>query len=288
MNRRFSKVSSLTLLLGSAAQAQTEYYRHSVFDNSLQRDFYYYSFAQATAPSTLEGKNWRLPVESVHFLSPPNALRIHWQSMPGGGWDAEVHLDNFRNRFPGLSGRTLYFWIYSPTAIASSDLPNLMLSQAREGLQVATFPGSFTAPESLGRFVGDLPANKWVEVRVPMTVLRSASVYPFDPEQVQSVIFLQGRADGAEHTLLVDQVHVDADPWSSSKSQVMPTTPARVTAKGYERHVVVEWDAGGAEPAAHYVISRSQNGSAYVPVGIQAPGVHRFVDWVGGSGASAS
>ncbi|HXJ44871.1 MAG TPA: hypothetical protein VNH18_36625, partial [Bryobacteraceae bacterium] len=173
---------ALALLLASAAQGQTEYYRHSVFDNSLERDFYFYSFAQATAPSTLEGKNWRLPVDSVHFLSPPNALRVHWQSMPGGGWDAEVHLDNFRNRFPGLSGRTLYFWIYSPTAIAAADLPNLMLSNAREGLQVATFPGSFTAPEPLGRLTGDLPANKWVEVRVPMTSLHSASVYPFIPE----------------------------------------------------------------------------------------------------------
>jgi len=168
---------ALAPLLASAAQAQTEYYRHSLFDNSIERDFYYYSFAQATAPSALEGKNWRLPVDSVHFLSPPNALRINWQSMPAGGWDAEVHLDNFRNRSPGLSGRTLYFWIYSPTAIPAANLPNLMLSNAREGLQVATFPGSFTAPEPLSRFIGDLPADKWIEVRVPMTALRSASIH---------------------------------------------------------------------------------------------------------------
>src|SRR6476660_1297173 len=227
-------LAALALLLASAAQAQTDYYRHSVFDNSIERDFYYYSFAQATAPSTLEGKNSRLPVDSLHFLSPPNSLRIRWQSMPGGGWDAEAHLDNFRNRSPGLSGRTLYFWIYSPTAISAADLPNFMLSQAREGLQVATFPGSFTAPEPLGRFIGDLPANKWVEVRVPMIPLRSASVYPFIPEQLQSVVFLQGRADGAEHTLLVDQIHVGDEPSAAGKSLVTPVPP-RVTAKGYER-----------------------------------------------------
>jgi hypothetical protein len=172
MRHRTLTFPALALLLATTAHAQTEYYRHSVFDNSLERDFYYYSFAQAAAPSSLAGKNSRLPVDSEHFLSPPNALRIHWQSMPGGGWDAEVHLDNFRNRSPGLSGRTLYFWVYSPTAIAAADLPKLMLSQAREGLQVATFPSSFTAPEPLGRFIGgDLPANKWVEVRVPMGAL---------------------------------------------------------------------------------------------------------------------
>jgi len=285
MRHRALTFPALALLLATAAQGQTEYYRHSLFDNSIQRDFYYYSFAQATAPSTLEGKSSRLPVDSLHFLSPPNALRIHWQSMPGGGWDAEVHLDNFRNRPPGLSGRTLYFWIYSPTAISAADLPNLMLSQAREGLQVATFPGSFTAPEPLGRFTGGLPADTWVQVRVPMSLLHSASVYPFIPEQLQSVVFLQGRADGAEHTLLVDQVHVGDEQTSAAKSLV---TPIRLTAKGYERHVVVEWDAPRAEPAAHYVIYRSQNGGAYLPTGIQVPGVHRFVDWVGRTGATAS
>src|SRR5678815_4434201 len=102
--------------------------------------------------------------------------------------------------------------------------------------RVATFPGSFTAPEPLGRFAGDLPAATWVEVRVPMATLRSASVYPFIPEQLQSVIFLQGRADGAEHTVLVDQVHVDDEPASTSPALASPT---RTTAKGYERHVVV-------------------------------------------------
>jgi len=285
MRHRTLTFPALTLLLATAAHAQTEYYRHSVFDNSLQRDVYYYSSAQATAPSSLEGTHSRLPVDTGHFLSPPNALRIHWQSMPGGGWDAEVHLDNFRNRSPGLSGRTLYFWVYSSAMIAAADLPNVMLSQAREGLQVATFPGSFTAPEPLGRFIGDLPADKWVEVRVPMTSLHSASVYPFIPEQVQSVIFLQGRADGVEHTLLVDQVHVGDEPASPALALA---TPLRVAAKGYERHVVVEWAPGGAEPAAHYVVYRSQDGGAFRPIGIQVPGVHRFVDWLGRTGVTAS
>ena len=249
---------ALALLLTSTAQGQTEYYRHSVFDNSLQRDVHYYSFAQATAPSTLEGKSSRLPVDSARFLTPPNALRVHWKSMPGGAWDAEVHLDNFRNRSPGLSGGTLSFWLYSPTAIAAADLPNLMLSQAREGLQVATFPGSFTAPEPLGRFIGDLPADRWVQVHVPMASLHSASVYPFLPAQLQSVVFLQGGADGAEHTLLVDQVQVGEEP---SPTEPAPVAPVHVTAKGYERHVVVEWDAGGTEPAAHYVITRCESRS---------------------------
>ncbi len=76
----------LSLVLSHVLQAQTAYYRHAVFDNNRQPDYYWNSTAQATAPSTLEGKNWRLPVDTSEFLSPPNALRLHWQSNPGGAW----------------------------------------------------------------------------------------------------------------------------------------------------------------------------------------------------------
>ena len=202
-------MATLAMLLPPILPAQTAYYRHAVFDNSQQPDYYWNSSAVATAPSTLEQQNWRLPVETKNFLSPPNALRLHWRSEPDGGWDAEIHLVNFRNRFPELSGQTLYLWLYAPQGIAAADLPDLVLSDAREGLQVATFPGSFTAAEPLGKYAGDLPAGQWVQVRIPLMTLHSASVYAFDPARLQSVIFHQGRADDADHTLIVDQVRVD-------------------------------------------------------------------------------
>src|SRR5262249_21892625 len=142
-----------------------------------------------------------------------------------------------------------------------------------------------TAPEPLGRFVGDLPAAKWVQVRIPMARLRSASVYEFIPEQLQSVVFLQGAADAAEHTLIVDQVHVGDE---SLPSSALYSRPVRLTAKGYERHVVLQWDDEVESPGlAHYVIYRSQDGGAFAPIGIQLPGTHRFVDWLGRPGVTA-
>ena len=273
----------LALLVPSILTAQTAYYRHAVFDNSLQRDYYWNSSAAATAPSTLEAQNWRLPVDTQHFLSPPNALRLHWRSAPGGGWDAEIHLVNFRNRAPELVGHNLYFWVYAPETIAAADLPELVLSDAREGLQVATFPGSFTAPVPLGTYTGDLRAGQWVQVRIPMTALHTASVYAFDPSHLQSVIFHQGRGDNADHTLLVDQVRVDDE-----SSPPDPKTPLHVTAQGYDRHVVVQWEGADAPGLAHYVIYRSTGGGPYAPVGIQLPGIHRFSDFLGKSGDTAS
>ena len=80
----------LYCLLASIVLANTDYYRHVVFDNSLPADTYFYSQGSANGPSFLERKNWRLPVETKTFLTPPNAIRLQWESQPGGGWEAEV------------------------------------------------------------------------------------------------------------------------------------------------------------------------------------------------------
>ncbi len=82
----------------NVAHADTEYYRHTLFDNSLTQDAYFYSSGKASAPSSLELVNGKLPVETQTFYTPPNALRLKWQSAQGGGWDAEVSVVNFRNR----------------------------------------------------------------------------------------------------------------------------------------------------------------------------------------------
>ena len=247
LRRHLTACIALGLMLPPALQAQTAYYRHVIFDNSQRAGYNWNSSAQAVAPSTLEQQDWHLPVESMIFLSPPNALRLAWLSAPNGGWDAEIHLVNFPNRFPELSGTTLYFWVYAPQAIAAADLPELVLSDAREGLQVAAFPGSFTVSEPLAKYVGDIPAGKWLQLRVPMSGLKSASVYEFHPERLQSVIFHQGRADGVAHTLIVDEVRVADEP-PASGAAAPPAPPTQLTAKGYDRHVLLRWEA--AETAA--------------------------------------
>jgi hypothetical protein len=286
------------LAIAPALQAQNAYYRHAFFDNSQQGDYYWNSTAQAASPSTLEQQHRRLPVETRYFLSPPNAIRLQWNSQPGGGWDAEIHLVNFPNRYPELSGGTLYFWVYSPVAIARADLPEFLLSDAREGLQVAEFPGSFTVPMPLGQYTGDIPARKWVRVRVPMRTLRSASVFEFHPERLQSLIFHQGRSDGVGHQLIIDQIHVaDELRMKSGVTQRLKSakpereelgTPTQVAATGYERHVSLEWDGPESVSLAHYVIYRSIHGKPYVPIGIALPGTQRYVDFIGSTGVTAS
>ena len=276
------------LLIASPAMAQTAYYRHVVFDNSLAHDLYVFSTATAVSPSTLENIDSRLPVDTAHFRTPPNALRLAWNSRVGGAWDAEIHLMNFPNRYPEMDGRILKFWIWSEQPIAAADLPNIQLSDAVNGLQVATMPGSFTSPVPLTGYVGrDLPAQTWVQVQIPMDTLASQSVYRFHPERLQSVIFSQGRADGVEHRLIIDDVRVDNTDSNAPADRAILTTPTNLVAKGYDRHITLSWDAPEAAGFDHTVIYRSLNGAPFKPLGIQLPGIHRFVDFVGQSGIRA-
>ena len=275
-----STVASLV----TAAPA-TDYYRHVIFDNSLTSDSYFSSRGMANGASYLELNGWRVPVDTKTFLTPPNAIRLQWQSQPGGGWEAEIHLDDHRNRFPELQGRNLYFWCYAPEAIAVDDLPMLVLSDTYQGLQVAQFPEAFTQPLPVGKFAGTIPAGKWVQVRVPMSEFRTGSTYEFRPEALQNVVFHQGRADGVRHTLIIDEIRIGDDP-SDTDSAALPA-PQNVTAIGYDRHIELRWDPVQSPSLARYVIYRSTNGQDFQPIGIQRPDTNRYSDFLGKSGATA-
>jgi hypothetical protein len=265
----------------------TDYYRHVVFDNSLTSSDYFYSYAQASSPSSIEQKDGRLPVENNIFITAPNALRLRWRSQAPGGWEAEVRVVNFRYRFPEFSGRNLYLWCYSPEAIAAEDLPGIMLSTTREGLQVAEFPGSFSDPLPLGKFAGNLPAGQWVQVRIPLSEFHTGSIYEFRPAFVQNVLFLQGRSDGVSHTLIIDEIRFDDDAESDATVRASLPTPQQVTATGYDRHVDVRWDPVRDAALDRYVIYRALDGKDFRPIGIQIPGTQRFSDFLGKSGVTA-
>src|SRR5260370_38692069 len=61
------------------ARADTDYYRHTFFDNSITSDAYFYSSGKVPAPSSLLLKGGKLPVDTKIFFTPPNAFRLEWQ-----------------------------------------------------------------------------------------------------------------------------------------------------------------------------------------------------------------
>jgi hypothetical protein len=235
--------------------------------------------------SFLELNNSRLPVETNFVLTPPNALRLQWQSQSGGGWEAEVHVMGYRNRFPEFEGNDLYFWCYSREAIAADDLPKIVLSNRGEGLQAAEFPAAFSEPVAMGKMAGSIPAGKWVQVKIPFSEFHTQSIYKFRLQDLQNVIFLQGRADRVRHTLIIDEMRVGDDAPGGSAASL--TAPDNVRAIGYDRHIEVRWDSANTSLFGRYVIYRSIDGEEFKPIGIQLPGTNRYSDFLGKSGVTA-
>ena len=269
----------LIFLIG-VAKADPEYYRHVLFDNSLESDAYYYSQGKASLPSILDLEHDKLPVSRTVFFTPPNALRLTWRSLPGGGWEAGIRVVDFRNREILFRGDTLYFWCYSKARIAAEDLPSI---------RIMDLGRNFSAPLDLGRFVQEVPAGKWIQVRIPLAEFKTGSLHALESDRMLQVIFRQDAADATEHTLFIDEITIDdAGAAVSLGSEVAAlAAPNHVSAEGYERHVDVHWDPVVSPGLRRYVVYRSLAGRNFEPVGIAAPGIHRFTDFLGKSGQSA-
>src|SRR5260221_1993392 len=222
----------------NVAHADTEYYRHTLFDNSLTQDAYFYSSGKASAPSSLELVHGKLPVDTQTFYTPPNALRLKWQSAQGGGWDAEVRVVNFRNREINFLGDALYLWCFAAEEIPAKDLPFVRLLDTG---------GNFSAPLKLVAFSGAIPAAHWIHIKIPLGRFSSASIHPFEPHHLRSIVFSQDTADGAPHTLIIDEIRIDGPEAAAAGNP--PLAPKNIRAKGYERHVAVSWDAVAAQPS---------------------------------------
>ena len=184
-----------------AVLGDTKYYQHSFFDNSAMPDAYFYSSGKASAPSTLELVHGHLPVNTKIFVTPPNALELNWLSAPNGGWDAAIQVVNFRNREIRFDGDTLYLWCYSQQGIAAGDLPLVRLEDVAR---------NFSAPLHLGEFVEELPAGKWVQIKIPLSRFTTASIHPFSAQNLRLIVFSQGAEDGAKHSLVIDEIRIDS------------------------------------------------------------------------------
>jgi exo beta-1,2-glucooligosaccharide sophorohydrolase (non-reducing end) len=297
--RFFSQWTAIALLLFAvSASADTDYYRHIFFDNSLTPQAYFYSAGNVSQPSTLALTNGKIPIDTHFSYTPPNALHLEWKSAEGGGWDARIDVVPFRNREINFRGSNLYLWCLSQEGISSTLLPVV---------RIADTNAQFSGPLKLQTFTGDLPQNRWTQIRIPLERFAAASLHALDPHRLQSILFSQGPADNAPHTLIVDEIKIADDlegnraertPADSSSSGAphsiledgssfadgaqrpsTPLAPNNLNAKAYERHVDLSWSP--ADQVERYVIYRSPDGASYQPIGIQVRGITRYTDYLG-------
>jgi exo beta-1,2-glucooligosaccharide sophorohydrolase (non-reducing end) len=275
--RTTSRVIYLVVLC-SFCRADTEYYRHILFDNSLERDAYYYSEARASLPSSLEVVRGKLPVSHDAFFTPPNALRLKWRSAPNGGWEASIRAVDFRNREMKFDGDVLYFWCFSKDEIAGNQLPRIWLSDAGRG---------FSRALDMRKFQSSVPAGKWVQVAIPLQEFVTGSDHAFQSDQTVKVTFSQGNDDNREHTLIIDDLKIDAAVSSAAQEGSPLPAPQDVAARAYERHVDISWAPLKSTSVQRYIVYRSVDGNNFKPIGIQVPGINRYTDYLGKPGVTA-
>jgi exo beta-1,2-glucooligosaccharide sophorohydrolase (non-reducing end) len=281
----------------AATIADTLYYHHIFFDNSLEDDAYFYSSGRVSAPSTLTLIHGKLPVETKFFYTPPNALRLEWTSTRSGGWDARIDVMRFRDREITFIGSNLFLWCYSPDAIPSRALPEIRIIDTNS---------QFSRALKLREFIGDLPANHWTQIKIPLAEFATASIHDLNPNLLESIVFTQDEPDKTPHTLIIDEIKIDTDNAAASSSasaagtssgaalsrfqegagldsatQTIPS-PQNLKAVGYERHIDLQWSPIPDEQVERYIIYRSlDNKRTYQPIGTQVRGITRFTDYLG-------
>jgi exo beta-1,2-glucooligosaccharide sophorohydrolase (non-reducing end) len=272
---------AMVFLLGlaGAAQAESFYDRHVIFDNSPADGSYYQSEGMVTPPSKLEMVDYKLPVETNHFTSPPNSLRLKWTSAPGGDWQMILKSAERYGRNLVFEGDTLSFWCYSETEISPEQSPRIAL-QDRNDIGSGTI--------NLLANYGTLPAGKWVRLSIPFTDFKPlfgrTDDEKFDPAKLSKLWLLQGLDDGKEHVLYIDDVQVY---YRDRADRRLPGIPAGLMVKAGERHFDLTWSNNPESDLLRYQIYRSWDGEKFVPIGIQQGQLNRFVDFVGEPGRKA-
>lgn len=252
------------------------YDQHVIFNNAPTDGPYVHSETYAVAPSTIEQTNGKIPSTTAHFTSPPNALRLHWKSAPGGIWHALVRVPGRDWRKFEMQGDTLALWCYADTELTELNSPRVSLQDSA---------GLGSESRTLVQGGGRIPAGSWVRVKLPFgpnsSLFNDTSDRVFNLREAVSVMFAQGLDDGAEHTLYVDDLTVID---GTATDTTPPLAPAGVAVRGYERHCELTWQPGNAAGLLAYRIYRAENGGNFLPVGTQRGDRTRYEDFTGEPG----
>ena len=273
------RVTLTVVLLAAAAMAQSTYDHHVVFDNSLADGSCCQSESKVIAPSAIELVGGKIPVETGHWFSPPNSLRLKWKSAPGGTWQVMFKAPQHYSRDFAFQGDTLSFWCYSEEGLTPEASPRMNLVDRAD-----SWAGTITLLDRSG----PLPAGRWVQLRFKLDDFlgqyRGTDENRFDLHRLAGLIFEQGLDDGREHTLYIDDIEIGP---AASADGPPPAVPAGLAVKAGERHFDLTWTPPAGRPPFRYQIYRSEDGRNYTPVGIQRGERNRYVDFVGRPGGQA-
>jgi hypothetical protein len=250
----------------ATANAQEPLYDYIFFNNSRMEGNYFFSSANVSGPSYSKNENKKLSVSKTIFHTPGNALQLAYQNHEKGLWEAIVYKQQFRGQDHFKKADYFSFWIYNPSpATKAEDFPVVQLMK-----KDSTLSNKLT--------FGTTGVNTWKQIILPVEHIKGVDANK--PEEIIGVVFSQNKSSGGSHTLYIDDIEF----LSVNEAQAISAKPVIINAKGYAKHVDVQW-ANIKDSAVKYVkVYRSGNGNKYYPVGIQSSFIHRFTDFTGETG----
>ena len=273
------RACSLAALILATLVRAGSFDQHVIFDNTVATGGYSNSETSALAPSTLEQTDGRFPITNEHFVSPPNALRLHWKSAPGGDWRAAVLAPGRNWRKFEMEGDTLAFWCYADSELTELNSPRVSLQDSA---------GLGSQSLTLVRGQDRIPAGQWVRVKLPFghkdALYNDTTDRAFSLRDAVSVAFVQGLDDGVGHTLYVDDIMI-VD--GNAPDTTPPPTPGGIAVRGYERHCDLSWRPSAAADLLSYRIYRSADGKTFTAVGTQRGDRTRYEDFTGEPGQTS-
>lgn len=260
--------------LASGLQAAEQPYDYIFFENSLMKGDYFYSEAHYTSPSWIKHARQRLPVNESVSYTPGNALELTYVSATGGDWYSEIQYCPVRGNDFFRRPSHLSLQIRLKETTHADALPALAIRYA---------DSTYTRSLPLKNYLKDSRPDAWHTVRIP---LADFGIGPLDDAQIKklaAVALRPGAADSQPHTIYLDDVELLPASLPAVSSLTAPVHPE---AKGYERHIDLQWTPAPGE-IKYYRIYRSFDGTNYHPVAIRRPWMNRYADFLGEVGKKA-
>ena len=241
------------------------------FDDSPIENYYDQSFGFVNSPSYLElaFNNDKFPVDSTHYYSGKNSLKLHWSSKTGGDWGIAV-ADSAWNGHDVTIKDSIIFMAYSDTSINSSSLPKIYLEDLNN-IKTNKF--------NIGEYISGINGKIWQRISIPLSIFK-ASPGSADLTKIKTIYFGQNVEDSVEHTIYLDEIKM-----ISKTSSNVVSTPTGIAAKGYERHIDITWNQNPESDITQYKIYR-YDGGIYKYIGSSPEDILIYSDFLDSSGVT--
>lgn len=258
------------MLLSLGSFAREPAYDYLFFANSPMEGSWFYSKTSYTNPSWVKNKRQKLPVSTGQAFTPGNSLELTYVNGKGGTWTAHLFKPQLRGQDKlRVPNRLSFHLLINSEATALQHLP---------AVQLMNRDSSVSAKVSLRAFISRLPKKQWQRVSVPLSAFSGFDLSQFSASL--GLVFSQASGDGGQHQVFIDDIELVPE---YPPSQIK-TAPRLVRARGYARHIDIEWSPPEDTAVKWVKVYRSADGKTFTPLAVQWPLIHRYADYTGETG----